>query len=74
MYVQVPLLLELHNSHHLLAWFAGIRAAVADNVFPSYAAWFLRDVARPTVIVVKPRAAQAVRVYSQSAEAGQQSR
>lgn len=69
--MQVPLLLELHNSHHLLEWFTAIRTAVADNEFPSYAAWFQHNVAKPSVIVVKPRAVQTPRVYSQGAEAAQ---
>ena len=62
-------MLELHNSHHLLAWFAAIRAAVADDGFPAYAAWFQRSIARPLVIVVKPRAKQPPRTHSQGAVA-----
>lgn len=60
----VSLLLELHNSHHLLAWFEAIRAAVAGDAFPEYAAWFQGSVARPAAISAKSRTPQQPRVYT----------
>ncbi len=35
-------LLELHNTHHYLRFFAAIRAAVAGGGFAAYRDWFLR--------------------------------
>ena len=35
------MLLEIHNTHHYLRFFAAMRAAIAGKRFADYRAWFL---------------------------------
>lgn len=35
-------LLDVHNTHRYLSFFAAIRAAIASGTFPSYRHWFLQ--------------------------------
>lgn len=39
---QLQVLLEVHNTHHYLRFFAEVRKAVAAGRFAAYRDWFLR--------------------------------
>lgn len=51
-----PVLLEMHNTHHMQSWFAVLRSTVSAGGFGQYAAWFRASFRVPAPVARKPLA------------------